>query len=300
MEKIDVSKFQNRDYQKAIEELLRKILSDRKVWTALQGVGVDEAIARANLGTILEFYDNFYACEKYNSDPGDDDKRGPLQLNLRLEDGVLMREYAHCQADNAKIKRSRNVIYSDLPSEWSKYRLNGDYTADITTKRGPLILEFLSNLKDPKHWIFISGDHNKGKSFLASIYFNEVISRNLGTAAFVDTPQAIKEVNDVYFNNRDEADKMLQKMADVDYLFLDGFGNEYISDFTRDNFILPLISERSKEKKITVFISNYHLDDIDVVYGLRSKAGQLKARQIKSIIKANITQEYYLDGIETY
>jgi primosomal protein DnaI len=79
----------------------------------------------------------------------------------------------------------------------------------------------------------------------------------------------------------------MKTLESIEYLVIDEFGSEFKSDYVRDQIVLPLLSERSKEHRITFFASDYSLEEIEELYGAKY-GGRLIAKKLVSLIKNNL------------
>ena len=84
--------------------------------------------------------------------------------------------------------------------------------------------------------------------------------------------------------------------SNVPLLVLDGFGNEAISEFNRDNIIFPLLSNRSDNNLITLIGSDLSLDEVGQLYDV-GKNGNIRYKQLLSLIRSNSAGEFDITGI---
>ena len=80
---------------------------------------------------------------------------------------------------------------------------------------------------------------------------------------------------------------------------IDDFGNEFVNDFIRDTIIYPIISTRHNKNLMTIFTSDFTIDEIETLYST-SKAGQLRAKQICKIISTSVKKEIDLGTLAIY
>lgn len=295
MEKINIENLANK-YESVTDEqkLLAQVMADKEVWSQLLSIGVTMEIARNNLPVVIDFMHNFHECRGQGKTP-------LYQLSLIRVGNILQREYSLSPQEAKRQQRQQNVIFADYPEAWADLRLTGKpINYDVLANRGPLLGGLIKLISGDKHWLYVNGKPRKGKSFLCALAFNDLLERNMGRGAFIDTSRRFRELNDLFFVDRTAADNLFRSLAEVDYLILDGFGNEYISDFTRDTFMFPLLEERSRNNLVTIFTSNYALDELPMLYGQNSAVGKIKGRQIRDLITVHLESEYKLEGIETY
>ena len=73
-----------------------------------------------------------------------------------------------------------------------------------------------------------------------------------------------------------------------------------MSDYIRDSIVYPIINQRLKEKKLTIFISRIPLKKLETYLSGKSASGRIQAGQIADIIRAMIKKEIPLKGISVY
>ena len=93
---------------------------------------------------------------------------------------------------------------------------------------------------------------------------------------------------------------MLKTLQDVDALILTSFGEEYKTDYTRDSIIAPLIKNRMKEGKKTIFISTMPLNQIHTLYQTSNRGSFLMAKNLEETIKNNAEEYVQTSSPESY
>ena len=140
------------------------------------------------------------------------------------------------------------------------------------------------------------GEIASGKSFLAATMAVAGARNNaFNSICFANVPARFKMLADYAFTKNPQFDEDLDKLKECDLLVLDDFGNEFKSDFVRDNILFPLISYRLREKKFTIITSNYSMEDIAMMYQT-NKASLPKSTQIKSMLKMACSKEIKINN----
>ena len=79
-------------------------------------------------------------------------------------------------------------------------------------------------------------------------------------------------------------------------LVLDDLGNEFRSDFVRDNVFFPILSYRAKNKLFTLITSNYSIEDICTMYSTNA-ASKPKIEQIRQMLNLMCKGEITLPSL---
>ena len=85
----------------------------------------------------------------------------------------------------------------------------------------------------------------------------------------------------------------MDKYKNAGLLVFDDFGNEFKSDFVRDNILYPLLSYRVKNKLFTIITSNYSIEDCASMYQT-SNASKPKIEQIRQMLKMMCSSEFLI------
>ena len=148
-------------------------------------------------------------------------------------------------------------------------------------------------------WIYLTGAHNSGRSYFASVLSVDAAKRMKGPIYFLNSLKRIQELYDMSKNSNKEFIEQIDKLSNAPILVLDDFGNEYKNDYIRDAIIFPIISNRANKKLFTIITSDFTLQEIATLYST-TKAGSIRANQIYKIMLAACKEEINLGMIEVY
>ena len=87
---------------------------------------------------------------------------------------------------------------------------------------------------------------------------------------------------------------MDRNKVQIDYLLLDGIGEENVTPWSRDEILLTILSYRLLNHLPTFFTSMYGYKELNKVYTIR-KGDEIRANTITSKMKA-LSNEIMLDG----
>lgn len=122
--------------------------------------------------------------------------------------------------------------------------------------------------------IYIWGDKGTGKTHLTSCMAHELIN-NYKQVLFTNFFEISKSLRGTFKGKGSEAD-LINRIADVDFLFLDDLGTERVvstngEDLWLQEKIFEVINKRYNNMKPTIFTSNYSLQELIADRGLMDK-----------------------------
>ncbi|MFA7020140.1 MAG: hypothetical protein WC215_01080, partial [Bacilli bacterium] len=276
MDKIKVPFFDKTELDTYIEQMVDELRKDVEVYEVIkQTVNPTLKMVRENISKFIAFKEDFDYCRKC---PGVDNCRKAtphLQMRLVNDDGIIERSFTPCHKILKRIEIDSKYIYADFPEEWKEASLK---TLDKTSERNRIIRLFSQILQgNSTRWIYTRGGHRVGKSFLMATLVNDFIAAMRSSAAFINSANRIKEINDLSFSDKAEFAKKIVELSNIPLLILDDFGNEYKNDFIRDTIVLPILIERAKNQRLTFFTSDFSINEIGQLYET-SKAGAIRAK----------------------
>lgn len=291
---IDELKLSNIDDLYASE--LRRVNADQTLLDKLALRGITPSMINGNLGNILDFESSHEECDRFHQVNGNK-PCGTQIVELIFDGKKIVRLLGQCPHQLKVDQMHARYILSDFPTAWINNRLSN---VDVQRARAPFLSELLSIVKGEKKWIYGYGGAGRGKGFMTVAALNEIVLQNLeATFAFVDYPSFVSENMVDYFNNRANVDRLVGVLSGVDYLVLNHFGNEELSDIVRSAITMPLLSARDSLGKTTIILSNIDLDELETLHK-SGKNNQVRARQLIDIIKDNIKAPIAVTGAKIY
>ncbi|NCA97200.1 MAG: cell division protein ZapE [Bacteroidia bacterium] len=298
MEKMKVPLFEKSELDQYIDEMLDELRKDTEVYEIIKTtLNPTVKMVRDNISKFIAFKEDYDYCRKC---PGVDKctKATPhLQLKLVNDNGMIERVFTPCYKILKRIEVDAKYLYADFPEEWKESTCK---TLDKTSERSKVIKLFLQFLEgNNARWLYVKGGHHVGKSFLMATFVNDFIAISKEQAAFINSATRIKELNDLAFTDKDRFARALVELSSVPLLVFDDFGNEYKNDYVRDTIVLPILIERAKNRRMTLFTSDFSISEIAQLYET-SKAGAIRAKQLSRLLKEMAGDEFDLAGVSAY
>lgn len=298
MEKLKV----NLNYQsddKILSEMKEAYLNCPSAVKYCRDHGIPEEVIDSDITKVYDFVSDLNYCKNC---PGVKkcNKQNPLLCTrIVYTSGILERQLVPCKEIIKRMQFERLFKVRDFPEEWLDVSLKSD--VDKTAKRTEAVKKYGNFIKTGQNdWIYLVGSKNSGRSYLAAALVVDAARREKGPICFLDSSLRIRELNDLYTAKKNtEFQNRLDYYGNVPILVFDDFGNEFKNDFIRDAIMFPILSNRASKKLLTIFTSDFSIDDIRELYAT-SKAGAIRAKQIANIISSCAGSEISLGEIGIY
>lgn len=276
--RLNLDVFKLKDEEK---KLLDQMLGDESFLNHLNDLGIDEQIIMDNLSTIFASYDDYLICKNC---PGIEncpkDVKGST-IELELQGQYVERTISRC---NLKKQSDALTSYYEIRDFDDKLlRLNVDNLNDDKATKAlvKFFLDYSLN-KNATNWLYLIGGTSKRKLDTLIGVYNKFAARFHYLASVVNFAKQCRKLSNLYFNEKDRFEFIFNKLVDVPFLFLYDFGEEYKNETLRDNILIPLLRERKEKETLTVFISDFNVDEIANMYNFNynSKARSLQIKKL--------------------
>lgn len=162
--------------------------------------------------------------------------------------------------------------YKDV--RFSNTRTGENPTFDTAFKRCRNYCEVSSNVLENGYGIYIYGDSGTGKTHLTACMVNELVRQQRPTL-FTNFFEISQIIRGTFKSSKTSEIDMIEKIANIDFLFLDDLGTEKVIKNGEDNWlqekIFEILNKRYNNKKPTIFTSNYSLEELISNRGLMEK-----------------------------
>lgn len=246
---------------------------------------------------IDKFYDFIFDSEYCANCPGSKNCQKPnplLTASIDFSSGVVTRTYSPCKEIYRNIEFQKQFETKDFPDEWLGETIE---KMDKSTPRLRAVEKYVKYLSNTSSgWIYLNGAMRSGRSYVATVFCNDLAKKNKGPINFINAAVRFKEL---YDSAKENLQRALNKYAECNVLVIDDFGNEYKNDFVRDAIVYPILSFRASHNLLTIFTSDFTIDEIIQLYST-SKAGTLRAQQIGNLLRKMCGKEINLGEIGPY
>lgn len=272
---------------------LKKIKEDAFFKDIISDFNLSDQDIIASASKLLKFKEDKVKCENCNGKCKKIPEKMQLDLVFDEEKRVFDIDFNTCNYYKEAFLKRRKFLRMDFPINYLDYDFTKELTANSYTNiRKPILMALVERLKGVNNKsIYLYGQSRLGKTFISALFASKYVEKKNELVAVASSSELFKDLMDLNFQDKTACKAMLDEMINVDLLILDGFGNEYKSDFIRDTFVYPLLSERIFNNKLTIITSNFTLDEISSMY-LLSKASGPKVRQLIDLLKL------YFDNLE--
>ena len=155
------------------------------------------------------------------------------------------------------------------------------YTDDKKRKKIiEAIKEFYDNYGKKQKAIYLYGTFGSGKTYILSALLNKLAEKNI-KSIIIHVPELMRSIKES-FNDLSYKDKM-EALMNVEILLLDDIGAEYLTEWSRDEILEPILNYRMENNLATFFTSNYSIDELEKHFSLGGNS--LRARRILDRIK---------------
>lgn len=287
MEKLNIDIVDKEKINKIREYAIYKIYSDKECIDFINENNISEEVVKRNASKFLKMIEERNICKNCTdlSSCKKQNKGSVITLTYDKDEEILNLKMTACKLCSNFLKMSKNYIYRDFPDYYLNIKINELANADYAVSRKNVFNTLREIYRDSeKKGIYLYGGRQVGKSLILAVFSRMMIEKSNSTCAYIDTPTFVKNTNDLNFTNKDEFNRRIKEIMNVDLLFFDDFGNEYKNIFIRDTIIYPILNERLKNGKFTFFSSNYSLDEIERMYELSERFSP-KSKQLVELIK---------------
>lgn len=302
MEKIKIDLNINDDVEFE-QQMLKEFYDHQEAVKYVKKLGVSDETIKKEIAKIYNFLLDFKYCENCPGLNKCNKEQPTLCTKLTYVDGVLDRELTYCKKALQKLESDAQFITRDFPAEWLNANIASIDNVQQDLGRKEVAKKFTAfTAKKYDGWIYIMGGQNTGRSYITAVLANKLIAeKNLGPIAFLNSGDRIKELNDLtYSKEKAKFEKLLERYSSVPVLVFDDFGNGYINDYVRDAIIQPILAKRAQKRLLTIFTSDYTIDEIGTLFTTNQNAGLIRAEQIKKILKALCGKEISLGTLGLY
>ena len=279
-----------------IQKMEEAVFTNFKVLQYLKKMGMSDEVIKDNISQIYDFAIDVKNCKGCKGLAHCNKEPKWLVNSVSYNHGVVERSLTPCKKYLEFTNFKNKLLYTDFPEEWLQNSLKHDVSNLASKPKMEVIKKYSSAFKGTsKEWAFIKGGIATGKSFFAATLAVEAAkTEEFKSVGFVNAPKTFKDLSDLAFSKNPKFEDEINKIKNCDFLVLDDFGNEFKSDFVRDNILFPILSHRVRERLFTIITSNYSIAECASMYQTNNQS-KPKIEQIKKMLESICGKEITLN-----
>ena len=248
------------------DQLILEMKRNNLFQLSVKDLGINDEEYRDDFSVIFDVYKNFINPEKNRSFP----------VLYRDQDGYLR---SVLSSNCAEAMGPKSYKYYNFPVEWANIKIS-----DLEFRRNKPYIDIFSVLMGycngvHSNWLYLFGRNREEirKSIIAGLNTVVAVKQDV-TIAIIGLTKKLAYLHSVMFEERsnDSLNELLKDLVQVDYLVLEEFGSGQVSEYNRDCFITPLLVERERSNRPTIFISPYSPDEIIKMFSTIGKTPMAK------------------------
>ena len=286
------------DIEDMKKESIYALASQKHIQAFLQNHHLQPSIMDDYWVEFLDYNDDYHMCLDCQSLESSPKANKGMKKNLVYHDGDIVLELESCAYGKSLEKRrlllekfvitnmNDDLLLTDLTS------LNIVKNAQSLSPNGQYALgNILKYIQEPSDkGLFLHGEMGCGKTTLLAGLMNSLAKKGK-EIGFIHFPTYLIDLKASFSTGDNEY--AMDKLMKVDYLLLDGIGEENVTQWSRDEILLSILSYRLLNHLPTFFTSMYGYKDLKKVYTIK-KGDEIRANTIISKLKA-LSIEIMLD-----
>lgn len=290
--KIELKKHETPEVKEAQDKAFSRLMSDQVFVAHLQALELTEQLILKNKAPLIAYYESYLSVQECKKAGSCINEEAYHNLSISLHNDYINLKHELCPVLALDELKQTRFIFNDIPSGYEKVSLK---TITERKTQRTYLKAILSLMKNEINTIYVYGAFGTGKLTLALGAVNQIVDRDENlSVGVIDFRSFVTEYSNNYYDNKNLAQNALDKVLAVDLLVVREFGNEESNKLTRDVFSFPLVLERIKSGKKTIFISELSLDDLSQLYDPSNR--DVRVKQIIQTLKAN-AREVNVTGV---
>lgn len=288
----------NQDIQDMKKESLLNLSKQKDIQKFFHDNHLDMSVMEDYWVELLDYHDDYMTCQGCLSiEHCPKDNKG-MKKKIVLHDGDIVIELESCQYGKAledKRLLLEKFVVTNVNDELLLTDLHSLKLVNQTSTLSPngqnAVAHVLKYLIQPSsNGLFLHGDMGSGKTTLLAGLMNALAKKGKDVG-FIHFPTYLIDLKASFSSGDNEY--AMERLMKVDYLLLDGIGEENITPWSRDEILLTILSYRLLNQLPTFFTSMYGYKDLKKVYTIK-KGDEIRANTLTSKMKA-LSIEIMLD-----
>lgn len=216
-------------------------------------------------------------------------------MNLRC-DVFLQLTKAPCRYMAEKLQEEEHLqqyVYSDLPKHMNSISFNKINLENEEDSYRQTVAEII-DIFAKGYSLYLNGPYGTGKTYLAACACNNQ-AREGYKVAFVHWPSFVTKMP-AYISSG-ECDQIVERLKHVHFLVIDEIGGEAVTQWNRDQLLLPVLNARYEANLPTWFTSNCDYKGLEEHFKVSGKfiEDSMKSQRIMERIRV-MTKSKTLTG----
>ena len=275
---------------------------EKHIQDFLKNNHLDASIMEDNWVEFLDYNDDYHLCEGCPSLASCRKDTPGMKKNLVYRDGRIDLEMECCTYGKS-LEERRDLLEKFVITNMNEDILLTDLSTlnivqgktGLTANGQKTLIQLLNYVKNPTdQGFFLHGAMGCGKTTLLAALMNALAKRGK-EIGFVHFPTYLLDLKASFSTG--SSDYAMEKLMKVDYLLLDGIGEENVTTWSRDEILLSIVSYRLLNHLPTFFTSMYDYKDLKKVYTIK-KGDEIRANTLISKLKA-LSIEIMLDDSQS-
>ncbi len=289
---IDIKEYAktNKDIDIKLKQEYIKALEDRKFKELISALNINEELLMKYTSRLKEAAIEFDHCKSCHNLASCQNKICGFLLTPTKDNNRINFAYREC---NYKKKESfkENVELFDIPLSIKNANFKDLYKdknrIEVIKKMKSYMDNYFTNKEKA---IYLHGSFGSGKTYLIGALFNELAKKNV-KGIIIHLPEFLRGLKESFANDYSERYDTIKKTP---LLLIDDIGAEYLTGWSRDEVLEPLLQYRMDSNLPTFFTSNFNLEELEKHLSVTSSSiDRVKARRIIERIK-QLSEPYEL------
>ena len=219
------------------KEAKKRIENDEEIKTFIALNHIKEETVDKCLSKFIKVLDDREICASCQGIAHCKRNKGHYQLDLQYDETyeTIENTVKPCKFEEVRLRVKKNFIQSDFDESFFDYSLK-ECLRYFTKERTNLIVSLNNTFKNLKEKMnepsyFVYGDPEVGKTFILVQFAQGLATSNLGKIAFINSMSYFDKLNNALYNEKEYFTTLFEQLKNVDFLFIDDFGNEYKSPY---------------------------------------------------------------------